>query len=90
MAQRIDDLGPEDSKRFMHHYNFPPFSTGETGRVGNPSRRSIGHGMLGERAMAAILPPFEEFPYTIRLVLRGARLQRLDLKWLRSAPRSSR
>ena len=68
MAQRIDDLTPEDSKRFMHHYNFPPFSTGETGRVGNPSRRSIGHGMLGERAMAAILPPFEEFPYTIRLV----------------------
>ena len=68
MAQRLDDLGPEDSKRFMHHYNFPPFSTGETGRVGNPSRRSIGHGMLGERAMAAILPPFEDFPYTIRLV----------------------
>ena len=68
MAQRLDDLTPEDSKRFMHHYNFPPFSTGETGRVGNPSRRSIGHGMLGERAMAAILPPFEEFPYTIRVV----------------------
>ena len=68
MAQRLDDLTPEDSKRFMHHYNFPPFSTGETGRVGNPSRRSIGHGMLGERAMAAILPPFEEFPYTIRIV----------------------
>ena len=68
MAQRIDDLSPDDSKRFMHHYNFPPFSTGETGRVGNPSRRSIGHGMLGERAMAAILPPFEEFPYTIRIV----------------------
>ncbi len=68
MAQRLDDLTPEDSKRFMHHYNFPPFSTGETGRVGNPSRRSIGHGMLGERAMAAILPPFEDFPYTIRIV----------------------
>ena len=68
MAQRLDDLTPEDSKRFMHHYNFPPFSTGETGRVGNPSRRSIGHGMLGERAMAAILPDFEDFPYTIRVV----------------------
>ena len=68
MAQRLDDLNPEDSKRFMHHYNFPPFSTGETGRVGNPSRRSIGHGMLGERAMQAILPPFDEFPYTIRVV----------------------
>ena len=68
MAQRLDDLNPEDSKRFMHHYNFPPFSTGETGRVGNPSRRAIGHGMLGERAMQAILPPFDEFPYTIRIV----------------------
>ena len=68
MAQRLDDLNPEDSKRFMHHYNFPPFSTGETGRVGNPSRRAIGHGMLGERAMQAILPPFDEFPYTIRVV----------------------
>lgn len=68
MAQRLDDLTPEDSKRFMHHYNFPPFSTGETGRVGNPSRRSIGHGMLGERAMQAILPPFDDFPYTIRVV----------------------
>ena len=68
MAQRLDDLTPEDSKRFMHHYNFPPFSTGETGRVGNPSRRSIGHGMLGERAMQAILPPMDEFPYTIRVV----------------------
>ncbi len=68
MAQRLDDLTPEDSKRFMHHYNFPPFSTGETGRVGNPSRRSIGHGMLGERAMQAILPEPDEFPYTIRVV----------------------
>ena len=68
MEQRIDDLSPEDSKRFMHHYNFPPFSTGETGRVGNPSRRSVGHGMLGERAMAAILPAYEDFPYTIRIV----------------------
>ena len=68
MAQRLDDLTPEDSKRFMHHYNFPPFSTGETGRVGNPSRRSIGHGMLGERAMQAILPGPDEFPYTIRVV----------------------
>ena len=68
MAQRLDDLTPEDSKRFMHHYNFPPFSVGETGRVGNPNRRSIGHGMLGERAMQAILPPFEEFPYVIRIV----------------------
>ncbi|MCY3886200.1 MAG: polyribonucleotide nucleotidyltransferase [Chloroflexi bacterium] len=68
MAQRLDDLTPVESKRFMHHYNFPPFSTGETGRVGTPSRRSIGHGMLGERAMMAVLPDFDEFPYTIRIV----------------------
>ena len=68
MAQRLDDLTPVDSKRFMHHYNFPPFSTGETGRVGTPNRRSIGHGMLGERAMMAVLPDFDEFPYTIRIV----------------------
>ena len=68
MAQRLDDLTPADSKRFMHHYNFSPFSTGETGRVGSPSRRSIGHGMLGERAMQTVLPSFDEFPYTIRIV----------------------
>ena len=68
MAQRLDDLTPVDSKRFMHHYNFPPFSVGETGRVGSPNRRSIGHGMLGERAMMAVLPNFDDFPYTIRLV----------------------
>ena len=68
MAQRLDDLTPEDSKRFMHHYNFPPWSVGETGRIGSTGRREIGHGMLGERALAAILPDFEDFPYTIRLV----------------------
>ena len=68
MAQRIDDLSPEDSKRFMHHYNFPPWSVGETGRIGSTGRREIGHGMLGERALAAIMPDFEDFPYTIRLV----------------------
>ena len=68
MAQKLDDLTPAASKRFMHHYNFPPFSTGETGRVGSPGRREIGHGMLGERAMQAVLPPFEDFPYTIRIV----------------------
>ena len=68
MAQRLDDLSPENSKRFMHHYNFPPFSVGEVGRIGSSGRREIGHGMLGERAMAAVLPPFEDFPYTIRVV----------------------
>jgi polyribonucleotide nucleotidyltransferase len=66
--QKLDTLGPKDFKRYMHHYNFPPFSTGETGRVGSPSRRSIGHGALAERALIAVLPSDEEFPYTLRLV----------------------
>jgi polyribonucleotide nucleotidyltransferase len=68
MAQQIDSLGPETSKRFMHHYNFPPFSTGETGRVGSPKRREIGHGALAERALMPVLPSVEEFPYAIRQV----------------------
>ena len=68
MAQQIDSLGPETSKRYMHHYNFPPFSTGETGRVGSPKRREIGHGALAERAMIPVLPSVEEFPYAIRQV----------------------
>ncbi len=68
MAQQIDSLGPETSKRYMHHYNFPPFSTGETGRVGSPKRREIGHGALAERALMPVLPPVEEFPYAIRQV----------------------
>jgi len=68
MAQQIDSLGPETSKRYMHHYNFPPFSTGETGRVGSPKRREIGHGALAERALIPVLPAVEEFPYAIRQV----------------------
>jgi polyribonucleotide nucleotidyltransferase len=68
MAQQIDSLGPETSKRYMHHYNFPPFSTGETGRVGSPKRREIGHGALAERALVPVLPPVDEFPYAIRQV----------------------
>ncbi|MCZ8381737.1 polyribonucleotide nucleotidyltransferase [Mycobacterium sp. CPCC 205372] len=68
MAQQIDSLGPETSKRYMHHYNFPPFSTGETGRVGSPKRREIGHGALAERALMPVLPSIEEFPYAIRQV----------------------
>ncbi|MBW0019294.1 MAG: polyribonucleotide nucleotidyltransferase [Mycobacterium sp.] len=68
MAQQIDSLGPETSKRYMHHYNFPPFSTGETGRVGSPKRREIGHGALAERALVPVLPGVEEFPYAIRQV----------------------
>lgn len=68
MAQQIDSLGPETTKRYMHHYNFPPFSTGETGRVGSPKRREIGHGALAERALVPVLPSLEDFPYAIRQV----------------------
>lgn len=66
--QIIDDLSDVDFKRFMHHYNFPPYSVGETGRMGSPGRREIGHGALGERALLQVLPTEEEFPYAIRLV----------------------
>ena len=68
MTQLIDTLDPEDTKRYMHHYNFPPFSTGETGRVGSPRRREIGHGALAERALIPVVPNEEEFPYALRLV----------------------
>lgn len=66
--QMLDGLEEEDTKHFMHHYNFPPFSVGETGRYGSPGRREIGHGALGERALRQVIPTEEEFPYTIRLV----------------------
>jgi polyribonucleotide nucleotidyltransferase len=66
--QQLDGLGIEETKRFIHHYNFPPFSTGEVGRIGVPARRAIGHGALAERAILPILPKDEDFPYTIRLV----------------------
>ncbi len=66
--QILDGLGIEDEKRFMHHYNFPAFSVGETGRYGAPGRREIGHGALGERALSQVIPTEEEFPYTIRVV----------------------
>jgi polyribonucleotide nucleotidyltransferase len=68
MEQQLDTLNPEDHKRYMHNYNFPPYSTGETGRVGSPKRREIGHGALAERALLPVLPPREEFPYAIRQV----------------------
>jgi polyribonucleotide nucleotidyltransferase len=67
-GQRIDDLSLERDRRYMHHYNFPPYSVGETGRMGSPKRRDIGHGALAQRALEAVIPPAEEFPYTIRLV----------------------
>lgn len=68
MEQQIDSLAPVTKKRYMHHYNFPPYSTGETGRVGSPKRREIGHGFLAERAIAPVLPAREDFPYAIRQV----------------------
>ena len=68
MEQQIDSLSPVTHKRYMHHYNFPPYSTGETGRVGSPKRREIGHGFLAERALVPVLPSREEFPYAIRQV----------------------
>ena len=68
MEQQIDSLSPVTSKRYMHNYNFPPYSTGETGRVGTPKRREIGHGALAERALVPVLPKREDFPYAIRQV----------------------
>ncbi|MFF2052364.1 polyribonucleotide nucleotidyltransferase [Leifsonia sp. NPDC058194] len=68
MEQQIDSLSPVTKKRYLHHYNFPPYSTGETGRVGSPKRREIGHGFLAERALVPVLPSREEFPYAIRQV----------------------
>lgn len=68
MEQQLDNLSPVDSKRYMHQYNFPPYSTGETGRVGSPKRREIGHGALAERALVPVLPSRTDFPYAIRQV----------------------
>lgn len=68
LEQKLDTLAPETTKRYMHNYNFPPYSTGETGRVGSPKRREIGHGALAERALLPVLPDREEFPYAIRQV----------------------
>jgi polyribonucleotide nucleotidyltransferase len=68
MEQKLDTLAPETTKRYMHNYNFPPYSTGETGRVGSPKRREIGHGALAERALVPVLPKRDEFPYAIRQV----------------------
>jgi polyribonucleotide nucleotidyltransferase len=67
-AQRLDTLEPQTSKRYMHHYNFPPFSTGETGRLGSPRRREIGHGALAERALLPVMPDEETFPYALRII----------------------
>jgi polyribonucleotide nucleotidyltransferase len=68
MEQMLDTIGVDESKRYMHHYNMPPFANGETGRVGSPKRREIGHGLLAERALLPVVPSADEFPYTLRLV----------------------
>jgi len=68
MKQMIDTITPDESRRYMHHYNFPPYSVGETGRVGAPKRREVGHGMLAERALVPVLPSEADFPYTLRVV----------------------
>jgi polyribonucleotide nucleotidyltransferase len=68
MEQMLDTIGIDESKRYMHHYNMPPFANGETGRVGSPKRREIGHGLLAERALLPVVPGSDEFPYTLRLV----------------------
>jgi polyribonucleotide nucleotidyltransferase len=68
MDQILDTVGIDEKKRYMHHYNMPPYANGEVGRVGSPKRREIGHGLLAERALLPVVPPFEEFPYALRLV----------------------
>ena len=68
MNQLLDTIGIDETKRYMHHYNFPPFSTGETGFMRGPKRREIGHGLLAERALLPVIPPESEFPYVLRLV----------------------
>ena len=68
MNQLLDTIGVDESKRYMHHYNFPPYSTGETGFMRGPKRREIGHGLLAERALLPVIPPESEFPYVLRLV----------------------
>jgi polyribonucleotide nucleotidyltransferase len=68
LAQRLDTIEPQTGKRFMHHYNFPPYSTGETGRLGSPRRREIGHGALAERALVPVVPSEDEFPYALRII----------------------
>ena len=68
MDQMLDTIGIEDKKRYMHHYNMPPYANGEVGRVGSPKRREIGHGLLAERALLPVVPDVDEFSYTLRLV----------------------
>jgi polyribonucleotide nucleotidyltransferase len=82
LEQKLDTLSPETTRRYMHNYNFPPYSTGETGRVGSPKRREIGHGALAGRALVPVLPTREEFPYAIRQVSEALGSNWLDLDGL--------
>ena len=85
MEQMLDTLCPETRKRYMHNYNFPPYSTGETGRVGSPKRREIGHGALAERALVPVLPSPRGVPVRDPAGLRGARAPTARRRWARSA-----
>ena len=87
-GQRIDDLSLESDRRFMHHYNFPPYSVGETRLMRGPKRRDIGHGALAERALEPVIPSTEEFPYTIRIVSETLE-STARRRWARSAARRS-
>ena len=88
-VQRLDTISPETEKRYMHHYNFPPYSVGESRPMRGPGRREIGHGALAERALMPVLPSVEEFPYVIRVVSEVRLVQRVDLhgQHLRQHPR---
>jgi hypothetical protein len=83
MEQQIDAISGPQTKRYMHNYEMPPYSTGETGRVGSPKRREVGHGALAEKALVPVLPDREEFPYAIRQVSEAYRLQRLHFDGFR-------
>ena len=85
MEQQIDALSGPQSKRYMHNYEMPPYSTGETGRVGSPKRREIGHGALAEKALVPVLPSREEFPYAIRQVSEQS-APTVPPPWVPSAP----
>ena len=89
MDQLLDTIGIDEKKRYMHHYNMPPYANGETGRVGSPKRREIGHGLLAERALLPVVPSVEEFPYALRLVSEVL-APTARPRWRRCAPRACR
>ena len=87
MEAMLDTIDPEDSKRYMHHYNMPPYATGETGWMRGPKRREIGHGALAEKALLPVIPSVEDFPYAFRIVSEVFDVQRLPVRWPRSVDR---